>query len=190
MAGAGLAQGAITDDPVQVSDQVFRAGVEYCNSAAKASRTDGKQARSDFSLYLSHLERASAVYPALLEHNTFARRESQRCQQVGDDIARAEALPVMEKGLAMCQDARSALREGNLKNSRIRFSQYEMNRDRAVRLSGSVLRVGSIAVQVRMCDGLTDKIAALANQPAAVVHAPVQPALSNQALVHTGSADL
>ena len=162
--GINLAHASITEDPAQVADQVFRAGVEFCNSAAKSSRTDSKQARSDFDQYLSHFERARTIFPSLLQDNAYAERENHRCNQIGDDISRAEALPVIEKGLAMCQDARSALNRGNLEDSRSRFNQYELNRDRALKMSDSVLKVGSIAVQVRICNGLTDKIASAEKQ--------------------------
>lgn len=201
MMGASLAQAAITDDPALVADQVFRAGVEYCNSAVKASRTDSKQARSDFNLYLSHFERAQSAFPALLEQNAFAGREHPRCLQIGDNLARAEALPVMEKGLTMCQETKAALQAGIGKESRYRYSQYEINRGRALRMAESVLKVGSIAVQVRICNGLSEKVAALAPNSGFNVRDPApmtasrtspapQTAVPDAALAHSAGADL
>lgn len=195
MVCAGVSQAEISDDPATVSDQIFRAGVAYCNSAVKVSRSDSRQARSDINQYQAHVGRAQSIYPALLDQNDYARREHQRCSQIGENIARAEALPVIEKGLAMCQDARSALRQGDARETRLRYSQYEMNRDRALRMSESVLKVGSIAVQVRICDGLTDRVAALTGpRPVNALAATAKPApttnLPETALVGTGNADL
>src|SRR5690606_6501921 len=100
MVCAGVSQAEISDDPATVSDQIFRAGVAYCNSAVKVSRSDSRQARSDINQYQAHVGRAQSIYPALLDQNDYARREHQRCSQIGENIARAEALPVIEKGLA------------------------------------------------------------------------------------------
>jgi len=166
MTAGTLAQAAAADKPAAVADQIFRAGLEYCNAAARNSRTDSKQARSDFGQYLSELGRAKGLDPQFLKDNEFAARESHRCSLIGDDIARAEALPIMDKGLAMCQDARRDLDKGDIKSARSRFTLYRINRDRAIQRTETVMKVGSIALRVRTCDGLEDKIAQVKQQQA------------------------
>jgi hypothetical protein len=59
----------------------------------------------------------------------------------------------------MCQDAKTALTTGNTDTARARFSQYQTYRDQALAMTPTVLRVGSTALQVRVCDGVPAHIA-------------------------------
>ncbi|AUM14670.1 hypothetical protein [Ketobacter alkanivorans] len=145
-------------DAATAADNVFREGVAYCNQASKLSRTDTEQARTQYSKYLSHLERAKTIDTRLLDNNSFAQREHKRCTLIDDNIARAEAMPIVEQSLAQCEQARAALDASNLEQASESFNQFQSLRDQALAVTPTVLRVGSLAVRMRVCDRLVEKI--------------------------------
>ncbi|MAR92868.1 MAG: hypothetical protein CML06_18630 [Pseudomonadales bacterium] len=147
------------DTAATAADGVFRSGVAYCNQASKLSRADTAAAREQFNRYLSHLEQARVIQPGLLETNSFAAREHRRCQLVEDNIARAEAMPLVEEGLARCNAARDALERADLNTANAAFEQFQQQRDQALAITPTVLRVGSVGVRLRVCDRLVEKIA-------------------------------
>ena len=140
------------------ADAIFKEAVVFCNQASKLSRTDTAEARQQFDQYRTYLDRARAIDPTLLESNSFAERENKRCTLIEDNIARAEAMPLVEQSLAQCGDAQSALEASNLKAATQAFSQFEQLRDQALAITPTVLRVGSVAVRMRVCDRLVEKI--------------------------------
>ena len=155
----------VNTDPKVLSDQLFRTGLAFCNEASKKSRTDTQLARADFANYESHLERAKAIYPQLMDENDFASREATRCELVDDNIARAEAMPLIEQGLAYCNEAKTRLEASSgVFEAETNLKQYKELRDQALETTPTILRVGSVAVQVRVCDGLDEKISLVENQ--------------------------
>lgn len=159
MVFSSVAQAEVSKDPKLLADGLFRTGLDFCNAASKKSRSDTAGARADFNEYLSHLERAKTIYPELMRENQFAKRESTRCELVQDNIARAEAMPIIEESLVACSEAKNALRgEPNLATAKEKHTQYMALRDKALATTPTVLRVGSVAVQLRVCDRLEEKI--------------------------------
>lgn len=152
-------QAETSNDPKVLSDQLFRAGLDFCNAASKKSRVDTDAARDNFDEYLSHLERAKTISPNFVAENSFASREAKRCELVQDNIARAEAMPLLEESLTRCSEAKNAFSsQHNLEQAEAKLQEYQGLRDQALETTPTVLRVGSVAVQVRVCDRLEEKI--------------------------------
>lgn len=146
------------ESPSTMADALFKEAVVFCNQASRLSRTDTSEAREQFNQYRSFLERARAIDPSLLENNSFAERENRRCTLIEDNIARAEAMPLVEQSLAQCNAAQSALESHNLNTATESFTRFEGLRDQALEITPTVLRVGSVAVRMRVCDRLVEKI--------------------------------
>lgn len=155
---ASLAFASGDNSVADAADKVFRDGVVFCNQASKLSRTDTKEARQQFSQYLSHLERAKTIDKSLLENNSFAERENKRCALIDDNIARAEAMPIVEESLEQCAKARTALEASDLKLANASLQRFSELRDEALKVTPTVLRVGSVAVRMRVCDRMVEKI--------------------------------
>ena len=149
---------AETANPSPHADALFKEAVVFCNQASRLSRTDPLQARQEFQQYQVYLERAQSMDAELLEKNAYAQREHKRCALIEDNIARAEAMPLVEESLAQCGEARTALEANDLKAATAAFDQFEMLRDQALEVTPTVLRVGSVAVRMRVCDRLVEKI--------------------------------
>lgn len=145
-------------DAANAADNVFRQGISFCNQASKLSRTDTVKAREQFSQYQSYLERAKTIDGALFEQDGFAQREATRCALIEDNIARAEAMPIVEASLEQCEQSRNALQANDLKSASDFYHQFEALRDEALQITPTVLRVGSVAVRMRVCDRLVEKI--------------------------------
>ncbi|MGB3622798.1 hypothetical protein FT643_00710 [Ketobacter sp. MCCC 1A13808] len=141
-----------------VADQVFRAGLEYCNQASKVSRTDASAAREHFAQYLSHLERAKTIAAQVVQDNSYIQREARRCSLVEDNIARLEAMTLAQASLDRCGEVRMALDQGALTQAQTKFNEYETMSQQALAVTPTVLRVGSLGVQFRRCDQLVEKI--------------------------------
>ena len=194
LTGDLLTQSALADSQADNADKTFRAGIDYCNNAVRLSRTNTRQARAEFDQYLAHVDQARMLDPNLLQDNDYAAREVRFCAQVGDDIARAEALPVINKALNLCGQARGDLVSGKTQDARTHFNLYQDVRDRAIEKTETVLKVGTIAYQVRTCDDLASRIAA-PEATVAAVQAPATKAdhgghLGPRTLVQAGSSDL
>lgn len=140
------------------ADAIFKEAVVFCNQASKLSRTDTAVARQQFDQYRAYLDRARAIEPTLFETNSFAERENKRCTLIEDNIARAEAMPLVEQSLDQCSMAQASLEASNLKAAAQAFTQFEQLRDQALAITPTVLRVGSVAVRMRVCDRLVEKI--------------------------------
>ena len=165
LAFSNPAQAEVKNDPKLLSDQLFRTGLTYCNAASKKSRTDTVGARENFKEYLSHLERAKTIYPEIFRENAFVSREAKRCELVQDNIARAEAMPIVEESLAFCSEAKTALKgTPDIAGAQANLAQYHELKDKALATTPTVLRVGSVAVQMRVCDRLEEKISLAQNQ--------------------------
>jgi len=149
LAGGLLTQSALADSQIDNADTTFRKGAEYCNNAVRLSRTNIRQARAEFDQYLAHRDQARMLDPNLLQDNDYAAREAHFCALVGDDIARAEALPVINKALNLCGQVRGDLASGKAEDARTHFNLYRDVRDRAIEKTATVLKVGTIAYQVR-----------------------------------------
>ena len=135
-------------------------GLQHCTSAMKLSRTDQAAAKSEYDLYVLALSRAVAIYPEISSESSKTSRQVDQCVQVGDDIARAQAIPFLDQGVAACKQAKSLAKGDYLSKAKTKYKEYVGLRDKALLLTESVLKVGSNSSKVRRCDKLEDSLMA------------------------------
>ena len=140
-------------------DTFFSKAMQHCANATELSRTSREVARAEFSRYQSYIGKVEALKPEL-KNDIMIRRQISQCEQVGHDIARVEALPLVEESLTVCKEVKSLLRGDYITKAKARFLEYTQHRDKALSLTDTVLKVGSNASKVRRCDRLEEKIIA------------------------------
>ena len=143
----------------QQVDQFFAKGMEHCKNAMELSRTSRQVAAAEFSRYQSYIGKVEALKPEL-KHDIMIKRQMEQCDQVGHDIARADALPLIEDGLAVCKEVKSLIQGDYISKAKTRFLEYTRHRNQALALTDTVLKVGSNASKIRRCDRLEEKIIA------------------------------
>lgn len=162
--GAGLVvfghAGFASESDKGVALGLLDKGLQHCTSAMKLSRTDQSIAKSEYDLYALALSRAVAIYPEISSESTKISRQVDQCAQVGDDIARAQALPFLEQGVAACKQAKSLAKGDYLSKAKTKYREYVGLRDKALLLTQSVLKVGSNSSKVRRCDKLEGSLMA------------------------------
>lgn len=143
----------------QQVDTFFAKGMEHCKQAMDLSRTSAKVAAAEFDRYSSYMRKVDALKPEL-KNDIMVSRQIAQCAQVGHDIARTQALPVIEQGLAVCGEVKSLIDADHLTKAKASFLEYTQRRDQALAMTDTVLKVGSNASKVRRCDRLEEKIIA------------------------------
>lgn len=143
----------------QQVDAFFAKGMDHCKNAMELSRTSRQVAAAEFDRYQSYIGKVEALKPEL-KNDRMVQRQIEQCEQVGHDIARMEALPMVDKSLAVCSDVKSLLRDDEVSRAKARFLEYSRQRDKALELTDTVLKVGSNASKIRRCDRLEEKIIA------------------------------
>lgn len=159
--GLGLAGTVFAGDAVidQKVDNFFAKGMQHCKNAMDLSRTSRQVAAAEFDRYESYMGKVDALKPEF-STDIMISRQREQCDQVGHDIARSEALPLVEEGLAVCKEVRTLIRGDYITKAKARFLDYARQRDKAVALTDTVLKVGSNASKIRRCDRLEEKIIA------------------------------
>ncbi len=135
-------------------------GLEYCTKATRATRTNELDAVKEYEKYVTALSRAKAIYPKISEHSRTLSRQVQQCSQIGVDIARVQALPLLDKGVLACKKAKELAKGDYLSKARIKYKEYQNFRNQAVALTNSVLKVASNSSKVRRCDKLETNLMA------------------------------
>lgn len=154
--------GSLMAAPMAIDQQVdafFARGMEHCKQAMDLSRTSAKVAAAEFDRYTSYMRKVEALKPELKSDIMISRQMAQ-CEQVGHDIARIQALPVIEEGLVVCGEVKSLVNGDYLSKAKARFLEYTRHRDQALAMTDTVLKVGFNASKIRRCDRLEEKIIA------------------------------
>ncbi len=154
--GTVLASQTVIDQQV---DTFFAKGMAHCKNAMELSRTSRQVAAAEFDRYQSYIGKVEALKPEL-KNDIMIKRQMEQCDQVGHDIARADALPVIEEGLAVCKEVKSLIQGDYITKAKARFLEYTQHRNQAVSMTDTVLKVGSNASKIRRCDRLEEKIIA------------------------------
>lgn len=158
--GLGFSGTSVADTLLdQQVDQFFAQGVKHCKNAMALSRTSNEVAAAEFDRYTAFIGKVEALKPELKD-DVMIQRQMEQCDQVGHDIARNEALPVFEQGLATCKEVKSFIQGDYLTKAKAKFLEYTQLRDQALGMTDTVLKVGSNASKVRRCDRLEEKIIA------------------------------
>lgn len=149
---ANASTGMEADNSVALG--LLNQGVVHCTRAIQTSRTDPVVAQKEYETYVTALTRAQAIYPDISQHSRTLSRQLQQCTQIGDDIARTRALPLLEEGFLACKQAKSLAKGDYLTKARVKYKEYLELRDKAISLTESVLKVASNSSKVRRCDKL------------------------------------
>ena len=158
--GLGFSSVSVADTVLDEQvNQFFAQGIKHCKNAMALSRTSREVAAAEFDRYKGYIGKVEALKPELKD-DVMIQRQMEQCDQVGHDIARNEALPVFEQGLATCKEVKGYLRGDYLTKAKAKFLEYAQLRDQALGMTDTVLKVGSNASKVRRCDRLEEKIIA------------------------------
>jgi len=157
---ASKAGGAIVGRDNDVALSLLTKGIEHCTKATRATRTNQLAAMKEYKTYVTALNRAKAIYPKISEHSRTLSRQMQQCSQIGTDIARMQALPLLEKGVLACKEAKAFAKGDYLSKARVKYKEYQDFRNQAVALTESVLKVASNSSKVRRCDKLESSLMA------------------------------
>lgn len=142
-----------------IKDLVSQASKE-CRTAKMLRRSDLDEAQNHFKSYVSLLNQAIAIQPDLLDNpDPDTRRVLDFCNVVKSDLDRAVALPLFERGLRECGEARVLITNAAFDEAREKYKLYREYKEGALVISKSVLQVHENSYEVRLCDRLGDDIA-------------------------------
>ncbi|OUR92530.1 hypothetical protein A9Q81_16425 [Gammaproteobacteria bacterium 42_54_T18] len=152
--------GEIARPDKDVALSLLTQGLAHCTKATRSTRTNQLAAMQEYEMYVTALNRARAIYPNISEHSRTLSRQMQQCSQIGTDIARVQALPLLEKGVLACKEAKAFAKGDYLSKARVKYREYLDLRNQAVALTSSVLKVASNSSKVRRCDKLESSLMA------------------------------
>lgn len=139
---------------------VYLKGFEECVEAHTLRGKNIEAAKNKYQLYLNYKDEAAAIDKTIL---TSPARDMQKnlryCEKVYGNILRAEALPILEKGIAACEEAKTLLKGGNSDAAKDKMEIYNQFKTEALVSTESVLEIYSVASKVRLCSRIESKIA-------------------------------
>ena len=139
---------------------IYLKGFQECVDGHTLRGKNIEQAKKKYQLYLNYKDEATAIDPTIL---TSSERDMQKnlryCEKVYDNILRAEALPILEKGIAACEIAKTQLKEGKTEEAKQNIDIYNQFKTEALVSTESVLEIYSVASKVRLCGRVEAKIA-------------------------------
>lgn len=143
----------------EIKELVSKASKE-CRTAKMLRRSDLSEAQNHFKAYVELLNQAITVQPDLLDSpDTDTRRVLDFCNVVKSDLDRAVALPLFERGLRECGEARVLITNAAFDEAREKYKLYREYKEGALVISQSVLDVHENSYEVRLCDRLGEDIA-------------------------------
>lgn len=143
----------------EIKELVSQASKE-CRTAKILRRSNLDEAQNHFKAYVTLLNQAIAVQPDLLDNpDADTRRVLDFCNVVKSDLDRAVALPLFERGLRECGEARVLITNAAFDEAREKYKLYREYKEGALVISQSVLDVHENSFEVRLCDRLGEDIA-------------------------------
>lgn len=173
----GLAHADTFDD---AANEYIR-GYKECTEANSLRTKDLAGAKKKFDLYLKSLDKATAIDSSIL--NTTQRdmdKNLRYCERVEQDIKRAEATPILEKGFTYCDAAKEAIDTGNVPAAQTNLDEYKRYRDDAFIITESIMEVFAMASKVRACSRVEEKLAEASRKESAVAAAMTKAAADYQ----------
>lgn len=134
---------------------LIREASRECRTAKMLRRDDLPQAQEHFRKYVELLNKAIAIEPNLLSSKDPAITQVlDFCNVVKNDLDRAEALPLFERGIRECGEARVLISNAAFDEARQKYQRYREYKDGALAISESVLDVYANSYEIRLCDRL------------------------------------
>jgi TonB family protein len=144
------------------SDEIkplIREASKECRAAKLQRRDNLTEAQQHFKQYVDLLNKALVVDPDLLATKDPAVRQVlDFCNGVKNDLDRAEALPLFERGLRECSEARVLISNAAFDDARQKYQRYREYKEGALAISQSVLDVYENSYEIRLCDRLEPDI--------------------------------
>ena len=167
-----LVSGVSLADSFDDAVNEYLRGFKECTEANTLRTTDLASAKKKFDDYLKALNNAASIDSKIL--NTTQRdmdKNLRYCERVQQDIKRAEATPILEKGFTYCDKAKDSLESGNIDDAQTNLAEYKRYRDDAFIVTESVMDVFALASKVRACSRVEEKIAEATRKESAVATA-------------------
>lgn len=156
----GLACCPVYSQTGQDLDSIIKQASKECRNAKILRRSDLSQAQTSFKEYVKLLNQAIAIKPNLLDNpDVNTQRVLDFCNVVKSDLDRAEALPLFERGIRECGEARVLISNAAFDEARDKYRLYREYKEGALVISESVLDVYENSYEIRLCDRLSDDIA-------------------------------
>jgi TonB family protein len=138
---------------------LMREASRECRTAKQLRRENLEEAQNHFKAYTTLLNKAIAIEPNLLSSNDPAVTQVlDFCNVVKNDLERAEALPLFERGLRECSEARVLISNAAFDEARQKYQHYQEDKEAALAISQSVLDVYENSYEIRLCDRLETDI--------------------------------
>jgi TonB family protein len=143
----------------EIGELVKQASKE-CRTAKMLRRSNLEEAQNHFKTYVELLNRAIAIKPNLLDSpDSDTQRVLDFCNIVKSDLDRAVALPLFERGLRECGEARVLITNAAFDEAREKYKLYREYKEGALVISDSVLQVHENSYEIHLCDRLEEDIA-------------------------------
>jgi TonB family protein len=134
---------------------LMREASRECRTAKQLRRENLAEAQEHFKAYETLLGKATAIDPGLLSSkDSTVTQVLDFCNVVKNDLERAKALPLFERGLRECSEARVLISNAAFDDARQKYQRYVEYKQDALKISQSVLDVYSNSYEVRLCDRL------------------------------------
>lgn len=134
---------------------LIREASRECRTAKMLRRDDLPQAQQHFRQYVELLNKAIAIEPNLLSsRDPTVTQVLDFCNVVKNDLDRAEALPLFERGIRECGEARVLISNAAFDEARQKYQRYREYKEGALAISESVLDVYANSYEIRLCDRL------------------------------------
>jgi TonB family protein len=134
---------------------LIREASRECRTAKMLRRDNLPQAQKHFRQYVELLNKAIVIEPNLLSSKDPAVTQVlDFCNVVKSDLDRAEALPLFERGIRECGEARVLIGNAAFDDARQKYQRYLEYKEGALAISESVLDVYANSYEIRLCDRL------------------------------------
>lgn len=140
--------------------ELVRQASKECRTAKMLRRSNLDEAQNHFKAYVELLNQAIAIQPDLLDNPDIdTQRVLDFCNVVKSDLDRAVALPLFERGIRECGEARVLIANAAFDEARDKYRLYREYKEGALIISDSVLQVHENSYEIHLCDRLGEDIA-------------------------------
>lgn len=136
-------------------------GFQDCVEANTLRTKDVAAAKAKYAAYVKLKDEAAKIDPSILQtEKRDMAKNLDYCAKTQENIAKAEASPIIEQGMAHCDNAQKALEGKDIAAARNEFKVYAEARDKAFGITDKVTDTFAIGSKVKACARVEEKIAA------------------------------